>query len=103
MALHCADERGILNVAGDDRESAVAEMTGVVPFPAGGEVVVDGHLRNRLVSEKPVDEMTPDEPGATDDEPTIHGAPTDSHFVDCVWRAGWLTRRCHITAQRPSV
>src|SRR5438132_9755814 len=77
----------------------------MVPVATRREVIVQRYPAHPRVREQAIGEMAPDESRAADNEESFpaHVYRTDSHFVTCVFRAGWLTSRCHTTAQRPSV
>src|SRR3984893_18788026 len=80
-----------------------------MPPPAGAEIVVDGHRLNRRVCHEPIDEVASDDPCPPDYEDAreprhrLPSWPTDSHLVGFSLSFGWETRRCQITAHRPSV
>src|SRR5205085_935461 len=59
-----------------------------------------GRIGLPLADERAVEHAIPVEKDSP--RPARHQR-TDSHFVDCVFSAGWLTSRCQRTAQSPSV
>lgn len=110
VSVHRLPERlEVGHVAAHNRETFVTGMVFVVPCTAGREVVEQGDAADGRVGEQAVGKMASDEAGASDDDPPSarhRRAPVavvDSHFVACRCSAGWLTRRCQITAHRPSV
>ena len=89
-------------------QARVVLVVVVMPLEAGGEIIVQGYRLLRRIGQQAVGEVAADEPGAADDQDPA-GLPgglrqrMDSHLVSDAFNAGWLTRRCQITAARPSV
>ena len=70
-----------------DEKTRVVTVLIKVPAPARGEVVEDDDLRHSAVGEQSIDEVAPDESGATYNGPAwrqksgVEGQRTDSHLV----------------------
>jgi len=60
--------RQILYVITKDLESGISAMARKMPFPTGGEVVINGHTTDLRIGQKPVHKMASDEAGASHDK-----------------------------------
>ena len=61
----------VLDITAYNAESRIAQVLLIVPFTTGGEVVVQGHGRHRVIGQQTVGKVAADEPGAADNEVTF--------------------------------
>jgi hypothetical protein len=65
VILHgCREETDVLNIAAYYAESRIAAMSFVVPFPAGGEIVIQSHRRHGRIDQQPIGKVAANESGA---------------------------------------
>src|SRR5262249_14668152 len=93
---------GVLDVRADHREPWIPVVVLVVPLAPGHEIVVERDFAGGRILQQLVGEVAADKSRTAHDEvPLFHFI--DSHFVCFTLSAGRLTKKCHITAQSPSV
>src|SRR5262245_10786185 len=108
MPSHCVGQaRQVLGVRQDHAQARIAGVRREMPAAARGKIVVDRYLRRVLSGKKMVDEMAAHKAGSADEHHPfclrLRAHWIDSHLVAPLFKSGWLTIRCQITAVSPSV